>query len=217
MPGFNNNVFNKNLKMAIVSNILKHIDASLHKLLQQHDISTINKENTITTMLYEDYIIPNLEIKNFYPTIQTPENQINYQYQGVADIKFSNIKHPNMYFIIECKRLDGKSKLNNEYIKEGMCRFTIVPKYLSPYNINFMIGYIITDIEIKKITDDINKKLKKFPNTNTIHNLHKCALLPISAFYNEIYYSMHNIKNKTMSENEIIGLIHIFSNNNNIV
>ena len=100
MPGFNNNGFNKNLKMAIVSNILKYIDTSLHKLLQQHDISTINKENTITTILYEDYIIPNLEIKNFYPTIQTPENQINYQYQGVADIKFSNIKHPNLYFII---------------------------------------------------------------------------------------------------------------------
>lgn len=53
----------------------------------------------------------------------------------------------DVYYIIECKRLDinnlnGISGLNGEYILEGICCFVFL-KYLCYYKINGMIVFIV--------------------------------------------------------------------------
>lgn len=217
MTGFKNQFLNNNIKFSIVYNIMNKLDNALNHLLKSDEVVE-NKEDIITAVLYEKYIRVNLGIKNFYCEIQSQENPINYKYQGIADLKFCNIIDPHMYFIVECKRLDGKNKLNKEYITNGICRFTFKPKYLSPYSINFMVGYIIADIDTNKIIININEQLKDNENkcSKTKMKLHECSLLA-NQFYNNIYFSYHYINNKKEDINKDVGLIHIFVNLHSIV
>lgn len=217
MTGFKNQFLNDNIKFSIVYNIMNKLDNALNYLLKIDEIVE-NKEDIITAILYEKYIRFNLDIANFYCEIQSQENPINYKYQGRADLKFCNLIDPHKYFIVECKRLDGKNKLNKEYIKNGICRFTFKPKYLSPYSINFMIGYIVADIDTNKIIININEQLKDNENkcSKTKLKLHECRLLT-NKFCNNVYFSHHYINNKEEDMNKDIGLIHIFVNLHSIV
>ncbi|MGO2962565.1 MAG: hypothetical protein ACTIDE_08165 [Carnobacterium maltaromaticum] len=61
------------------------------------------------------------------------------------------------YYTIECKRLDGYSHLNKEYVNQGISRFvSIDAKYASGYGKNLMLGFIVRDIDIKKNVEKID-------------------------------------------------------------
>ncbi len=87
--------------------------------------------------------------------------------KGRVDIKiidYNDFESHNAYYIIECKRLDGKSVLNKAYAKDGIERFTSSykskvskPYYSSYYGVNGMIGFVVANI-------NINSNMKKIGN-----------------------------------------------------
>lgn len=61
------------------------------------------------------------------------------------------------YYTIECKRLDGYSHLNKEYVNQGVARFVSSDaKYASGYGKNLMLGFIVRDIDMKMNAEKIN-------------------------------------------------------------
>ncbi|MGW9530933.1 hypothetical protein ACWHAM_25070 [Paenibacillus terrae] len=64
------------------------------------------------------------------------------------------------YHIVECKRIDGTTTLNQKYITEGVKRFfspAPQPKYSSYYLQNIMFGYVVQVIDIHENADKLDK------------------------------------------------------------
>ena len=118
-----------------------------------------NDENKIRDILLLDYLIDTnvrnkfCNIYNFRFEKEVDENDGRVDIKIIDKNDFENFK---AYYIIECKRLDGYSALNKEYIKNGINRF-LSGKYSSHYKINGMIGFIVKDM-------DIDKNIKKIGN-----------------------------------------------------
>ena len=86
------------------------------------------------------------ELKNLKFDPETRENS------GRADIRVLPTKDEYIdddeYYLIECKRLDnkrlkGKSGLNAEYVKNGICRFVNNNYYSSFFGCNAMFGFLL--------------------------------------------------------------------------
>lgn len=171
--------------------------AICYNLMVQDKVQLPNDENGIRDVLVNQYINNpeikrKLEIKYFiYPEVPEPKSK------GRTDI---HICKPDIYYdqneeyyIIECKRLDNKatrgiSGLNAEYIKNGICRF-VSNYYSSHYGVNAMIGFMITQMDIHRNTDDINFLLSsQFPGANTLTNLSKETFIPNFEYH---YRSTH--------------------------
>ena len=61
------------------------------------------------------------------------------------------------YYTIECKRLDGRSHLNKEYVNQGVARFVSAnAKYSSGYGKNLMLGFTVRNIDMKKNAEKID-------------------------------------------------------------
>lgn len=119
----------------------------------------------------------------------------NYKSIGFIDIKVSNIGHKDLlneeeYYSFECKRLDGSSKLNKEYIEEGIFRY-VDGKYSSRMSIAGMIGFVQNGT-IEFIVQDINGKIKANSKMNCVSLVMKHSL--VEKFDNS-YYSSHNRNN----------------------
>lgn len=176
-----------------------------------------NDENFIRNKLYIDYLKDNkqrkklqIDINNINFEIETPEI---YQYKeiGYVDFKvynalnyFSNI---NAYFVIECKRLDGKSRLNNEYVNKGILRF-VENKYPTITSVGGMFGFVVDNIDIdenvNKLNNIINRIIKKrtampITKTNLINN------------YNYYYISKHKYKTTSSNSFSLLHLMFDFS------
>jgi len=125
-----------------------------------------NDENGIRDILLLDYINKK-EIRHNLCSIKgyrfDKEVDVN---DGRVDIKIItaiDFEEFEEFYVIECKRLDGYSKLNTAYVNDGIKRFTTPYKsplkyyYPSNYGINGMIGFIVKTINI----DSNIKKLKE--------------------------------------------------------
>lgn len=90
------------------------------------------------------------------------KNANNKKY-GLLDIKIIvkelTFAHPNKYFIIECKRLDGSSRLNKEYITNGVRRFVSKNDYYysTSLNRNYMMAFIVKDVDKVDLINEINR------------------------------------------------------------
>ena len=96
-------------------------------------------------------------VKNFHVDTEVREGD-----HGRIDIRFLRInpyKSQKMYYGVECKRLDGGSTLNNEYVKNGIRRFISPDKYTTPTGFNAMIGFMVKHFNITNVCDKINKNL----------------------------------------------------------
>lgn len=142
-----------------------------------------NNENKIRNRLYKDFLNPvkvkeKLGLNNwiFHPEI--PEINDEYHEYGRTDIKFYTpseyLKDENAFYLIECKRLDGKNKLNDAYVSNGINRY-ITEKYPVYRNVNGMLGFVISDIDIAKNSKRLNLSEFLFiPNfTNSFISYHK--------------------------------------------
>ena len=134
-----------------------------------------NLENNIRDMLLYEYLNNNeirqkLNIDKFLFDPEVPEKISKNS--GRTDIKiqtYDTFQNTDNYYIIECKRLDGYSKLNKEYINNGINRFIKKEenyKYSSYNNINGMIGFVVKNI-------DIDKNIYKMGNFFEIIELNK--------------------------------------------
>ncbi|WP_131726166.1 hypothetical protein [Chryseobacterium sp. Leaf405] len=122
-----------------------------------------NNENKIKNRLYKDYlnnqiIRDQLGLNNFLFKTETAFIDDNYNERGYSDIEVIDLKKSfystESSYIIECKRLNGKSPLNksslyNAYLKEGIDRF-VDEKYPTYYGVNGMLGFFVEKTDIEK-------------------------------------------------------------------
>lgn len=200
MGGFKNEFNNIVFEKGFFSLIITHLYQCSRNMLQEC-IKLGNKlhnhEDRITDRLVSQQLNLNELGLRFIP--QSPETFISSedQYRGRCDIKVvSNnwFVNSNDYYLIECKRIDGESYLNHQYVTEGVSRFvTNPPKYPSYHKRNIMFGYIVKNIDIPNNTIKIEQLQKKF----LVDVLSKAFVL-ISSENTEFYhynciYSSNNI------------------------
>lgn len=182
MGGFKNKLLNKNFKQNFYNIIINALIVSCKLMVEEcylNKSNIPNHEEKIRTHLLENYLeneevrytigLSNIPIR-FLPEV--PENyDVNTDsYIGRTDIRvFSSnwLNNRQDYYIVECKRLDGTTNLNQKYVYEGICRFVgDKPKYSSFNKQNIMFGFIVKSIDcnvvINSITDIHTKKLEDF-------------------------------------------------------
>ncbi|MBS0026714.1 hypothetical protein ACTJJ0_01770 [Chitinophaga sp. 22321] len=144
----------------------------------------LNNEDNIRDHLYCNYL-NNPFIRN--------ELDLSYKFEcepkefgtaeGYLDFKVFNeniFRNTDEYYIIECKRLNNKSRksksgLNGKYIKEGILRF-VSKKYSAYHRINAMLGFIVESMDIGANIEDINYLLSsEFSEANATKPITKIA------------------------------------------
>lgn len=220
MRGFKNQQLNEIAKEYIYEEMIDFIFVSLEQMKKDfilQDKKIKNNEEKIRTHLVENYL-NNTEFKKntqykdlpllFNSEVAEAYDKEKEEYKGRVDIKVISINtilsNHNDYYIIECKRLDGSSELNQKFVIEGICRFVLEnPKYSSFNKRNIMLGFIVKNIDINMNTNKINDIQNNNENINIIEKLNKCQKLQ------EQYYLY---KNKYKCEKNEIELSHMFYN-----
>lgn len=103
--------------------------------------------------------------------IEVPENYVgDGQHIGRVDIRVllkSDFKKDDVYYIIECKRIDSSVDLNKKYVKEGVIRF-VTKKYSSYYGRNIMLGFVVQKIDVSANA----KLIEEIQNTESDQHMH---------------------------------------------
>ncbi len=172
MGGFKNQSLNVDFTNGLFTTIVMAIKKSCELMLKNNinNGDTIeNHEEKIRTHLLENYLDRDelradigLSDCHLRFWAESPENYdpSSNSYIGRTDIKVASknwFNNRNDYFIIECKRLDGTTTLNKKYVTDGVSRFIgPTPKYSSYHKKNFMVGFIVRDIDFIKLITDIS-------------------------------------------------------------
>lgn len=143
----------------------------------------------------------------------TPETQENYDgngnYIGRADIRIklkTDFDKHSAYYIVECKRIDGTSTLNEKYVKDGVARF-VTQKYSSYYGKNIMIGFVV-----KKIALSMNaQKIENIQNASADSYMHGIFDMVLREKCHEMYKCTYQI------ESGELELRHIFSDFSGVI
>ncbi len=135
---------------------------NIHKLFMENKIQFPNDEEAIRDgfMIYlkdDDYK------KRHYPLEYYQFDKEVEDNNGRLDIRILPVnpyKGDKAYYSIECKRIDnknvnGKTGLNAEYIKNGVCRY-VSGYYTSYFNANVMFGFVVASMDIAQNVDNIN-------------------------------------------------------------
>ena len=140
----------------IFKNLLLNIYSCYEYMLADKIKVPKNDENEIRDILYK-YIskrkirneICNIDGFNFDKEVDEKTGRIDLKIKDINDFEDFD-----SYYIIECKRLDGKSTLNKYYINHGINRFTS-GYYSSSYGINGMLAFVVEKIDIHSNMDKI--------------------------------------------------------------
>lgn len=173
-----------------IEQILGHV-VSCHDLMLIDNESIAINENKIRNRLVKRYL-KNQKVKNRIgiegfrfsaeeAIIDDNDDEVGYtDIQVIMGDKFDN---DDVFFVLECKLLDGKgelskSNLNGKYIVNGVMRFTtpippkIIPKYPTNLKVNGMIGFCVDRFNIhENSTKKINQHLNKWCQNETISSL----------------------------------------------
>jgi hypothetical protein len=195
MGGFkkesNNTVFEHGLFNLIVLHISKCCE-TMHNDCKKTSNPLPNHEDKISNRLVARYL--NVGIKGIKFTRENPEgfDAKTDTFKGRTDIRVVSSNwlsgNDNAYYTVEAKRIDGGTKLNNEYVCEGISRFLVPfpPKYPSYYGKNIMLGYVVQAINISEnagIIDSLQRKLiigvaisqmKAVCDNKKVFNLYQC-------------------------------------------
>jgi len=123
----------------------------------------VNDERNIANRLVAEYLNATPNIYRYIGQTQESFCKEIGHFTGLADIRVIGNDYfydDQAYYIIECKRIDGTSSLNREYVKEGVSRFLYPlenPKYPSYYRQNIMFGFVVKVIDIPDNTEKIDK------------------------------------------------------------
>ena len=183
MSGFKNESNNIVFEQNLFSLIILHISRCCEKMRDDCKATgenLCNHEDKISNRLVERYL--NADIKGLRFILQKPEHfdTCTDTYKGRTDITVVSsdwlYTNSEAYYIIESKRLDGKSSMNKKYISEGISRFVmpLLPKYSSYYGKNIMLGYIVQAINVSENTQEIDKLQRKLLTDVTIGEM-KCV------------------------------------------
>ena len=220
MGGFGDGLLNNIVQNSVFDQISTYIMLSCTqmKIDLQNDSRLIpNDENKIRNYLVDHYLDDNVWRRNnnmmmFRFDSETPENYNDnlIKYEGRVDIKIMNqidsFSDRSAAYFVECKRLDGKKHLNDEYVENGIKRFVVAPPhYSSFYGKNFMLGFLVVAMDIEKNLQKINEIQEKNKHINNLN-----PMLPLEN--NKIYDCAY------MMEDNKIELRHIFADfSSNIV
>lgn len=162
------------------------------------------------------------KLKNLKFDSETTENT------GRADIRILPTKNEYIdddeYYLIECKRLDdkrlkGKSGLNAEYVKNGICRF-VNSNYYSFYGCNAMFGFVIAPVNIPSdIIGNINTLMSSsfLNDKKQVVNANATRKLTYENFANTYPYSYIS-QHKYSASGNSINLYHlIFDFSNHLI
>lgn len=166
-------------------------------LMKSNNCTIQNNENLIRDTIVNNYLMNNdvrkqIDINNylFHREIPTINNI------GRVDIYIATqntFQDTNAYYIIECKRLDGKKNLNKEYIAEGIIRFTNENKYPFYNDTAGMIGFVVEKIDINKNVLSINELLKQeFSHIDTEETVTGKTIV---SNFEYSYFSKHKVNN----------------------
>ena len=174
-----------------------------------------NNENQIRTIMLEEYM-DNNHIRAEHGMSEysfTPETMENYDgngnYIGRADIRVklkTDFEKREAYYIVECKRIDGKGELNKKYVGEGVARF-ITQKYSSYYGKNIMLGFVINQINISNNATLI----EGIQNADHNHYMHGSFDLTVKGSKSEVYKCCYQLGDRDLE------LRHIFVDYSSIV
>ena len=179
-----------------------------------------NQEEKIRDLFYDDYL-SNDDYRDSHDILNrfdfTAESK---EKTGCLDIRAKTINpyiSTKAYFSIECKRLDGKSHLNAEYVKNGICRY-VTDYYSTYFDPNAMFGFVVEQIDIDKNIEIINGLLPKNYKNQQGETVNAKATKPIqhSSFANSYPYSY--LSTHTHVSGKEIVLYHLmFDFSNNII
>ena len=172
MGGFKNQSLNMDFTNGLFATIIMAIKKSCELMLKNNinnGDAIENHEEKIRTHLLENYLDKDelradigLSDCHLRFWAESPENYdpLSNSYIGRTDIKVASknwFNNRNDYFIIECKRLDGTTTLSKKYVTDGVSRFIgSTPKYSSYHKKNFMVGFIVRDIDFIELITDIS-------------------------------------------------------------
>lgn len=117
------------------------------------------RDELVRYLMDDDYKITNTAtVKNFQVDKEVQEVE-----HGRVDIRFLQVnpyKGQRVFFTIECKRLDGGTFLNKEYVENGVRRYTKPDKYSTPLGFNGMIGFLVKKQDVNATVATINGYLE---------------------------------------------------------
>jgi len=166
MMGFKNQKLNEIFQKDDAERIANFIIEACQTLKNNYGNSVKvlpNDENKIRNILVEEYLDEyKIRKRNQMTEYRfAPETQENYDgngsYLGRADIKIilkTDFEKNDAYYLVECKRLDGSVSMNKKYLTEGVNRF-VTQKYSAHYGKNFMLGFVVGDIDIQNNAKNI--------------------------------------------------------------
>jgi hypothetical protein len=165
----NMSAFDKSTYKTPMIEILNGVIQALGMMLGDAYPPIDNNEDIITARLVEDFLEEDaiqsaLSLKQYRFIPEPAAYNAQYHQIGYLDIRVIVTHRIGAFdttkadYIIECKRLDGKTHLNKEYVKEGICRF-VEEKYTwkNVHKISAMLGYVITQTDIPNCVDAINQ------------------------------------------------------------
>lgn len=155
MGGFRNEANNIAFENGLFHLIIVHLFQCSHDMAEKCKATgnqLHNHEDRITDRLVANHLnLNNLGLRFIPQSSETfiPEEDV---YKGRCDIKVVSddwFRNLDDYYLIECKRIDGGSPLNRQYVSEGVSRFIENPaKYASYHKRNIMFGYVVQAIDI---------------------------------------------------------------------
>ena len=188
----NTSPFSKNKsELYVIKSFKKLLSAVIicyQKSIATNNLRLENDENYIRNMFVDEYledslIQEELQITNFR-FIAEPARILNRREIGYTDImiivkELSFSSGRNNHFTFECKRLDGESALNSEYVKEGIHRF-VNEKYPTNLGRNGMIGFVVKSCNIEQNKDKINNLISKSGTNTEIIEVRNNTLLTLT-------------------------------------
>ena len=187
MGGFRDQSLNSDFKCGLFNIILLAIRRSCELMVEEsrkNGIVIENHEEKIRTHLLENYLdkdeirskigLANIPLR-FSPEVPENYNSSTNTYIGRTDIKITSsnwLINKRDYYIVECKRIDGSSTLNENYVKDGICRFVgTSPKYSSFHKKNIMLGFVVKKIDYAKTIATISANHKSFLASNICRDI----------------------------------------------
>lgn len=151
----------ENFRMLQLQGILRDI-SNVYLLICNSGKKVPNDENAIrdafAMFLQSDaYKGTRTDTIRFYQV----DTEVREGTRGRTDFRFLKVKEyegQQVYYTVECKRLDGTGHLCKEYVDNGIRRFT-TGKYPTYLGCNAMVGFVVSTIDLNATIDKVNSYL----------------------------------------------------------
>lgn len=156
--------YRESFRMNQLQGIL-HDVCNVYLLICKTGKKVSNNENAIRDALC--YYLQNDSYKNNYTDVVKcyhVDTEAREGEHGRTDIRFLKVKDyegQQVYYTIECKRLDGSRHLCKEYVDNGIRRFT-TGKYPTYLGCNAMLGFVVCAIDLVATVDKVNGHLDDY-------------------------------------------------------